>query len=89
MTDRAPGNETTDESAPDINTPGFEPGTKWLKSSVLPLDQAHRADIDVFVLANHRHHKLCRNTYFVTGVGNKKRVIPLGLLVDALSAAKA
>ena len=28
-TDRAPGNETKDERAPDMNTPGFEPGTQW------------------------------------------------------------
>jgi len=29
-------------------------------------------DTDVFVLAIHRYHELCRNTYFVTGVGNLK-----------------
>ncbi len=26
---RAPGNETKDESAPDLNTPGFELETQW------------------------------------------------------------
>ncbi len=35
------------------------------------------------------YHPLCRSTYFVNEVGNKKRVIPLGPAVDALSAAKA
>ncbi len=29
--DRAPGNEMKGESAPDFNTPGFEPGTQWSK----------------------------------------------------------
>jgi len=42
----------------------------------------------VFVLAIYRYHQLSRNTYFVTGVGNKKRVIPLGPVVNALGAAK-
>jgi len=46
-------------------------------------------DTDVFVLAIHRYHQLCRNTYFVTGVGNKKRVISLGPIVNALGDAKA
>jgi len=46
-------------------------------------------DTDVFVLAIHRYHQLCRNTYFVTGLGNKKRVIALGPVVNALGAAKA
>jgi len=46
-------------------------------------------DTDVFVLAIHRYHQLCRNTYFVTGVGNKKCVIALESVVNALGAAKA
>lgn len=46
-------------------------------------------DTDVFVLAIRRYHQLCRATYFITGVGNKKRVIPLGPIVHALGAAKA
>ena len=46
-------------------------------------------DTDVFVLAIHRYHQLCRNTYFVTGVGNKKWVIALGPVMNALGAAKA
>ncbi len=29
MTDRPPGNETKDESARNLNTPGFETGTQW------------------------------------------------------------
>ncbi len=41
MMDQAPRNETKDESDPDLNTPGFKPS--GLKSSVLPLDQAHHA----------------------------------------------
>jgi len=45
-------------------------------------------DTDVFVLAIHRYHELCRNTYFLTGVGNLKRVVPLGPIVNALGAAK-
>ena len=28
-THRAPGNEVKDERAPDMNTPGFKPGTQW------------------------------------------------------------
>ena len=36
--------------------------------------------------AIYRYHQLCKNTYFVTGVGNKKRVIPLEPV--ALGAAK-
>ncbi len=43
--DRAPGNEMKDERAPDLNTPSFEPGPSGRKSSVLPLDQAHRAGV--------------------------------------------
>jgi len=46
-------------------------------------------DTDVFVLAIHRYLHLCRNTYFVTGVGNKKLLIALGRVVNALGAAKA
>ena len=35
----------------------------------------------------HRYHQLYRNTYFVTGVENKKRVISLGTIVNALGEA--
>jgi len=42
----------------------------------------------VFVLAIYRYHQLCKNTFFVTAVGNKNRVIPLGPIVNALGAAK-
>ena len=45
-------------------------------------------DTDVFVLAVHRYRELCRNTYFVASVGNLKRVIPLGPIVNALGTAK-
>ena len=46
-------------------------------------------DTDVFILAIHRYHQLCRKTYFVTDVGNKKRVILLGPIVNALGDEKA
>ncbi len=36
-----------------------------------------------------RYHQLCRSTYFVTGVENKKRVVRMGPVVDELGAAKA
>ncbi len=29
MTDRALGKKMKEESAPDLNTPGFEPGAQW------------------------------------------------------------
>ena len=45
-------------------------------------------DTDVFILAIYRYHQLCRKTYFVTGVGNKKRVISLGPIVSALGNEK-
>ena len=47
------------------------------------------ADTDVFILAIHLYHQLCRKTYFVTGVGNKQRVISLGPIVNALGDEKA
>jgi len=46
-------------------------------------------DTDVFVLVIRRYHQLYRDTYFITGVGNKKRLIPLGPIVHALGAEKA
>ena len=46
-------------------------------------------DTDVFVLAIHCYHELCSNTYYVTGVGNLKQVIPFGQIVNALGAAVA
>ncbi len=36
-----------DERSPELNTPGFEPGTEWSEVSVLHLDQAQRAYISV------------------------------------------
>ena len=42
----------------------------------------------MFVLAIHRYHQLCKKTYFITGVGNKKRVISLRSIVNALGPAK-
>ncbi len=32
-TDREPGNEMKDERAPDLNTPGYEPGTQWSEAN--------------------------------------------------------
>ena len=46
-------------------------------------------DTDVFIFAIHRYHQLYRKTYFVTGVGNKKRVISLRPIVNALGDEKA
>ena len=34
MMDRAPGNESKDESAPDMNTPGFKPRTQLEKKGL-------------------------------------------------------
>ena len=45
-------------------------------------------DTDVFILAIRRYHQLCKNTYFVTGVGNRKRQIPLAPVVQALGISK-
>ncbi len=39
--DRVPGNKTKDERAPDMNTPGFEPGTQWSEVDSSTLYQAH------------------------------------------------
>jgi hypothetical protein len=46
-------------------------------------------DTDVFILAVHRYHELCKDTYFITGVGNKKRQISLAPVVHALGVMKA
>ena len=42
----------------------------------------------MFVLAIYHYHQLCKNTYFVIVAGNKKTVIPLGPVVNALGTAK-
>ena len=49
----------------------------------------HSPDTDVFVLALRRYPELCTNTNFVTGVGTKRRVIPLGPIYEALGPNKA
>ena len=46
-------------------------------------------DTDVLVLMIRRYHQLCKDTYFITGVGNKRREIPLEPIVHALGSAKA
>ena len=45
-------------------------------------------DTDVFVLAIRRYHQLCKDTYFITGVGNKKRIISLEPVVQALGKTR-
>jgi hypothetical protein len=45
-------------------------------------------DTDVFILAIHYYHKLCMNTIFITGSGNKRRQIPLAPVVDSLDISK-
>ena len=44
----------------------------------------HSPDTDVFVLSLRRYPQLCEDTAFVTGVGNRHRVIPLRPIVEAL-----
>ena len=56
---------------------------------MLPKEGQHKIciespDTDVFVLAVRGYHQLCKDTYFITGVGNKKRIISLGPVVHAL-----
>lgn len=46
-------------------------------------------DTDVFILALHLYHELCKDTYFITGVGNKKRQISLEPIVHELGVRKA
>ena len=36
----------------------------------------------------HRYYQLCKNTYFITGVGNRKWQIPLAPIVHALGITK-
>ena len=46
-----PGNETKDEMATGMDTPGFDPVPSGLKSSVLPLDQAHRLHWNILLIS--------------------------------------
>ena len=46
-------------------------------------------DTSVFVLAIHCSHRFCRDTYFLTGVENRKRLTALGPVVHTLCTAKA
>ena len=46
-------------------------------------------DTDVFVLAIRRCHQLCKDTYFITGVGNKKRIISLEPVVHVFGKGMA
>ncbi len=53
-----PGHEIKD--APDLNTPGFEPGTQWseVKCDCLPINQAHGGKISQKLLSSLREN-LC------------------------------
>ena len=44
----------------------------------------HSPDTDLFVLSLRHYPELCEDTAFITGVGNRHRVIPLRLIVEAL-----
>jgi hypothetical protein len=46
-------------------------------------------DTDVLVLVIRRYDRLCKKTFFITGTGNKKRVIPLEPVIHALGVLKA
>ncbi len=45
-------------------------------------------DTDVFVLAICRYNELCKDTYSITGVGNRKRQISLAPTVHVLGVTK-
>ena len=51
--------------------------------------EIHSPDTDVFVLSLRRYPELCRNTYFVTGTGQRRRRISLMPISQSLGAAKA
>ena len=51
--------------------------------------EIHSPDTDVFVLSLRRYPELCRNTYFVTGTGQRRRRISLMPIFQSLGAAKA
>ena len=50
--------------------------------------EIHSTDTDVFVLSL-RYPELCRNTYFLTGTGQRRRRISLMPIFQSLGAAKA
>ena len=58
------------------------------KSSGATTLHIHSPDTDVFVLSLRRYPELCEDTSFVTGMGQKRRVIPLQTLVQALGEIK-
>ena len=51
--------------------------------------EIHSPETDVFVLSLRRYQELCRNTYFVTGTGQRRRSISLMPIFQSLGAAKA
>jgi len=51
--------------------------------------QIHSPDTDVLALALRRYPQLCKDTSFVTGVGQRRRVIPLNPIFRALDEEKA
>ena len=51
--------------------------------------QIHSPDTDVLVRALRRYPQLCENTVFVTGAAQRRRMIPLKLIYDALGEERA
>ena len=51
--------------------------------------QIHSPDTDVLVRALRRYPQLCENTIFVTGAAQRRRMIPLKLIYDALGEERA
>ena len=49
----------------------------------------HSPDTDVFVLALRRYPELCKDTNFVTGTGERRRIVPLKPIYEALGTNKA
>lgn len=49
----------------------------------------HSPDTDVFVLSIRRYPQLCKETYFVTGTGQRRRKISLRPIYEALGPNKA
>lgn len=45
-------------------------------------------DTDVFIIAIYYYQQFCKDTYFVTGIGHKKRTIQLAPIVNILGVAR-
>ena len=48
----------------------------------------HSPDTDVFILALRRYSELCSEVGFVTGTGQRRRVMKLKLITQVLGSAK-